>query len=435
MTLIASLRARVYRDEIETCAADYAIPRRESDRASIQLDALNREWARTVATTDHWGALVRDARLPARFASLAEFANAVPITARQTVQEHGRAMTSRSRPPDRVRMTGGSTAAPLQIPAWSSETRATRSDTWCGRRWYGVGPGSRLFLLWGHSHLLGTGLRGWTRARRLELSDWLLGYRRFSAYDLQPDQMRRAADELLAFRPDFVIGYSVALDLMARANADRKAALRDAGLRVVVGTSESFPSPDSEGLLRDTFGCPVAMEYGAVECGAIAHTHPDGGYRVFWRNNLVEAVGSGGTRRLVITTLYPRAFPLVRFEIGDEIEVADGVSGIPTGLAEFRRVVGRCNDYVVLKDGFTVHSEVFSHAIRPCVAVRGFQILQEGDALTMRYTSADELPAEQSRGLRSRLEQVHPDLAAIRLERVGGLSQTVAGKTRMIIRR
>jgi phenylacetate-CoA ligase len=435
MTLVASMRARLYRDEIERCAADYATPRSDGERASIQLDALNREWSRVVATTDHWGALVRSALLPSRFASVDEFRNVVPLTPRQAVQEHGRAMTSRSKRPDRVRMTGGSTAAPLQIPAWNAESLATRGEMWCGRAWYGVDPGSRLFLLWGHSHLLGRGLGGWARARRLELSDRLLGYRRFSAYDLQPARMRRAADELVAFRPDYVIGYSVGLDLMARANADRKEALRAVGLRVVVGTSENFPSPDSTTRLRDAFGCPVAMEYGAVECGVVAHTHPDGGYRVFWRNNLVEAVGSGLTRRLVITTLYPRAFPLIRFEIGDEVEVTDVASSVVGGLAEFRRVVGRCNDYVVLKDGFTVHSEVFSHAIRPCASVRGFQIVQVGHELTMRYTAADELPAEHGLGIRSRLRQVHPDLSAIRLERVGALSQTVAGKTQMIIRR
>ena len=334
-----------------------------------------------------------------------------------------------------VRMTGGSTAAPVQLPAWKSENLSTRYDMWCGRGWYGVDPGSRLFLVWGHGHLLGSGARGWIRARRIEISDRLLGYRRFSAYDLRPARMRQAADEILTFRPDYVVGYSVALDFLARANADRRSALRGVGVRVVLGTAEGFPGADSVEILRDTFGCPIAMEYGAVESGVVAHTHPSGGYRVFWRNNLVEAVGAGPTPRLVLTSLYPRAFPLVRYEIGDEVETAAVPGLVVAGLAEFRRIVGRCNDYVVLKDGFTVHSEVFSHAIRPCAAVRGFQVLQDGDELRIRYTSVDELPQSQGRDIRTRLAKVHPDLGAIRLERVAALGQTVAGKTRMIIRR
>lgn len=435
MTLTGGLRAHLYRDEIERRATEYETPRPDPERAAIQLTLLNREWTRIVATTEHWGALVRRGRLPMRFATLAEFVTLVPVTSRQDVQQHGAAMSSRSRPPDMVRTTGGSTAAPIQFPAWKSENLSTRYDMWCGRSWYGVNPGSRLFLLWGHGHLLGSGARGWIRARQLEISDRLLGYRRFSAYDLRPSRMRQAADEILAFRPDYLVGYSVALDLLARVNADRREALRDVGVRVVVGTAEGFPGADSVEILGDTFGCPIAMEYGAVESGVVAHTHPNGGYRVFWRNNFVEAVGEGATPRLVLTSLYPRAFPLVRYEIGDEVETKPVAGDGLAGLSEFQRVIGRCNDFVVLKDGFTVHSEVFSHAIRPCASVRGFQILQSGDDLRIHYTSADELPQAQEREIRMRLDRVHPELGAIRLERVAALTQTVAGKTRMIIRR
>jgi len=434
MTLAGALRARLYRDAIDRRAAEYEPRRPDAERAVIQLASLNREWARVVATTEHWGSLVAGGQLPQHFASLAEFASAVPTTTRQAVQRHGSAMASRSRPPDMVRMTGGSTAAPIQLPAWKSEQLSARDDMWCGRSWYGVTPGSRLFLLWGHGHLLGSGVRGWIRARRLEISDRLLGYHRFSAYDLQPAKMRRAADDLLAFRPDYVIGYSVALDLFARANADRKAALRGVGARVVLGTAESFPSEDSVQILEDTFGCPTGMEYGAVETGVVAHTHPSGDYRVFWRNHLVEAVGQGPRKRLLLTSLYPRAFPLVRYEIGDEVEAAGDSDDALAGLAEFRRVVGRCNDYVILRDGFTVHSEVFSHAVRPCSAVRGFQVVHDGDEVRLHYTSEDGLPPEQANGIRARLAKVHPSLGAVRLERVPALDQTIAGKTRMIIR-
>ncbi|HVN40828.1 MAG TPA: hypothetical protein VMW19_21910 [Myxococcota bacterium] len=433
MTLIGRLRARSYREGIEQRAAQYGTGFSDAERAAVQLESLNREWARIVATTEHWGAQVRSTRLPARFASLEEFVRCVPTTSRQDVQQHGAGMTSREKPADAVRMTGGSTSTPIQIPAWQSEQEFTRYDMWCGRSWYGVDPGSTLFLLWGHSHLLGSGARGWIRARRLELNDRLLGYRRFSAYDLQPTKMRQAGDEILAVRPDYVLGYSVALDLLARANADRSEALRELGVRVVVGTAEGFPAADSVERLLETFGCPVAMEYGSVETAVVAHTHPSGGYRVFWRNYFAEVVGEGPTRQLVLTSLYPRAFPLVRYEMGDEIEATQAPAAC-AGLAEFQRVVGRCNDYVVLNDGFTLHSEIFSHAIRPCADVRGFQVVLDGSEIRLRYTSADVLPVDQERELRARLAKVHPSLAAIRLERVAALRQTIAGKTRMIVR-
>ena len=46
MTLTGTLRAHLYRDGIERCAARYEIRIADSERAGIQLAALNVEWAR-----------------------------------------------------------------------------------------------------------------------------------------------------------------------------------------------------------------------------------------------------------------------------------------------------------------------------------------------------------------------------------------------------
>jgi phenylacetate-CoA ligase len=271
-------------------------------------------------------------------------------------------------------------------------------------------------------------------ARRLELSDRLLGSHRFSAYDLRPAMMRRAAEELLRFRPAYVLGYSVALDLFAEANRDRREQLRASGVRLVLGTAEAFPTPESADRLRDLFDCDVAMEYGAVETGLMAHTHPEGGYRAFWRSYLLEVAGGEHSGRLLVTSLYPRCLPLVRYEIGDEIELGEAPQDSRSGIGAFERVIGRCNDYVLLADGTTVHSEVFSHVVRPCTSIRGFQIIQSSEQLRLRFTSAEELPEAEKLALLERLEKVHPDLQRLAFERVDHLEQTVAGKTRMVIR-
>jgi phenylacetate-coenzyme A ligase PaaK-like adenylate-forming protein len=434
VTLVGSLRARLYASPVARLARELEVGgHSDADRQAFQLERLNQEWARLVADVPHYANLQKRVKAPAAFSSLEEFARALPVVRREDVQSHLDAMRSHSRRPQAFRITGGSTASPVQLPAWHSEYDATRNDFWVARGWYGVTPGSRLFLLWGHSHLLGTGWRAWIRARRLELSDRLLGYHRFSAYDLRPEAMERAGEALLRFRPDYLLGYSTALDLFARANVHRRDFFRACRLRMVVATAESFPALDSADRLRDLFGCPVAMEYGAVETGLLAHSHPSGGFRVFWRSHLLEAPGVGVRRRLLVTSLYPRAFPLVRYEIGDEVELASGGAD-GTSLAVFERVVGRNNDYVELPDGTLVHSEAFSHAVRPCPAIRGYQIVQKDSTLELRYTSDRALDTDQITAIQDRLGRVHVDLRPITFERVDTLEQTVAGKTRMVVR-
>ncbi|MGI9590105.1 MAG: hypothetical protein ACR2P8_01955 [Myxococcota bacterium] len=426
MTLVGRIRATRYKDGTARQAQLL-----EEDRAAFQLARLNEVWSRAVAESSYWARIAREHGTPEHFGSLEEFASRVPVLTRDDLQRHAAELMSTARPPDLVRMTGGSTSKPVQLPTWSSELEVTRYDQWIGRGTYGVTPASRLFLLWGHSHLLGTGWRGWLRARRLEASDRLLGYLRFSAYDLSPETMRRAGEALARFRPDYVLGYGVALDLLARANEDRGELFAGLGIKAVIGTAESFPHADTVDRLGGLFGAPVAMEYGAVETNIMAHTRPEGGFRVFWYNQLIEGLGEGHLRRVAVTSLYPRALPLFRYEIGDEIEF-DRDPGSAVGVDSFAAVAGRCNDYVTTSDGAVVHSELFSHAVRPCAGIRGFQIVA-GDDLMLRYTSPQALDDGETEAIRERLGRIHEELRAIRFERVERLEQTVAGKTRMIV--
>jgi phenylacetate-coenzyme A ligase PaaK-like adenylate-forming protein len=435
MTMVASIRSVLESRRARRRETVYASACSDAQREAAQLDLLNEAWERTVSTVPYYSELIESAGLPRHFASFEEFASRVPVTDRKTFQEQRERLVSSERPAQLVRITGGSSAEPVQVPSWKSEFRFTRPDLWLARSWYGIRPESRLFLLWGHSHLLGSGVRGWIAARRRNLKDRLIGYLRFSAYDLGRSSLRRAADALIRFEPEYVVGYSVALDLFARANAERRTALRAAGVKLVVATAEGFPAPDSQERLADLFACPVGMEYGAVETDAVAHTHPEGGFRVFWRSYLIDTERVGGQHRLRVTSLYPRCVPLVRYELGDEIKLASGAAERVSSVLSFERVIGRCNDYVVLGDGSLVHSEAFTHAVRSCEEVLSYQVVQEGSDLRLLYTTERELDSAVQAAIRQRLARVHGELQGIRLERVESLHRTIAGKTPMVLRR
>ena len=440
MTLVGRLRELRYAGPQRVHDRLYDACRTDRERDAAQLDLWNAEWNRIARTVPYYASAVRSGELPGRFSSWDEFVALVPETTRTLVQRDRDRRASTERRPEWTRMTGGTTAEPIQLPAWKSELRVAQQDVWRARGWYGVHPSSRLFLLWGHAHLLGRGWRGWLKARQRSIYDRIVGYHRYSAYDLSDASMRRAADELLRCRPDYVLGYSVALDRFARVNEDRRPALRSLGVRVVIGAAEGFPAEDSRERLGDLFACPVAMEYGSVETMLMAHTRPEGGYAVLWRSFVVEAIPlapDSRRARVRVTSLYPRCFPLVRYDLGDEIEL-DGsraaTAGVSTGsLHGFVRVLGRCNDIVALPDGSTVHSEAITHAVRECPQVQGYQFVQEATGGRVQYLANGPLPATAANAIRERLARIHPSLASVELRHVPALIQTPAGKTRMIV--
>lgn len=436
MNILGLIKERRMQQGLQAHAEFYAEERSPDERLALQLGLWNREWGRILRTTPYYADLQTQDRLPKVFRSWQEFQDRLPVIRRAAVKRHQTRLTSDQRPAERQRITGGSTGEPIRLPAWNSEYQHTRLDMWLARAGYGITPRSRLFLLWGHGHLYGTGWRRRINMLQQRLLDRLQGYQRFSAYDIQPARMRLAGEAILRARPDYILGYSVALDHLMRANQDRQEAFAGLGVKAVVGAAEAFPFADSRMRLEQFFEAPVAMEYGSVETALVAHTRPAGGYQVFWKSYFVEIEkthSKPGVGKLRVTSLYPRAFPLVRYEISDEVELAEDASSF--GLEKFQSVIGRCNDYVELPDGSQVHSLAFSYSIRAQTQIYGFQVVQSGAKITIRYTAEHALSAAAVSEVQDKLTGLNPALVDVHFERVPALEKTIAGKTRMIIRR
>lgn len=404
------------------------------ERRAWQLAVFNEQWPGIAMRVPYWAALKRERALPDHFSSWDEVSAKLPILERNQLQTRVHELGDPQRPPDGWQATGGTTGQPLRIPTSRNEAGVSSRNMWQARAWFGITPADKAFLIWGHSHLLGAGLRGWLRGEARTCKDWLLGYRRWSAYRMGDEDLREAARQLLTFRPSWLLGYSAALDRFATVNADRRSDFAALGLKAAIATGESFPSQESHDRIADTFGCPVAMEYGAQEVGPVAHETPQGRYQVFWRTHHVEAVPSAtvpGSLELLLTSLHPRCLPLIRYRIGDLVLTEQPPIG---SLFEFQAVIGRCSDTIRLPDGRQVHSKALSHVLRD-FAIGGYQLVQRSEnELTLRYTAGAPLNDDKLASVRSRLERVEPRLGAIRIEHAAALDQTPAGKIRIVCR-
>lgn len=428
-------RARARRIERLVARSDEAY-RELSNREEYWLDGLNSNWQRLVERVGRYKEMFQEGRVPPKFDSIAEFLACVPECSKKELRDNIGGHIDSLRAPDIWKSTGGSTATPIQIPMWKEELTQVRTNQWSARAWHGLDPASKLFLLWGHSHLFGSGVKGWFNARKREVQDNILGYYRFSAYNLSEERMHECAKKMGEFAPDYVYGYSVALDRFARLNYGRKDAIRNLGIKRVQATAESFPYPASKDLVEDVFGCQVIMEYGAVETGVMASTNMDTNYSVFWRDFFLEAVrDEGGAHRLLVTTLYPRALPLVRFDMGDLVELLPEDSGSEhvAGLACFSSVKGRCFEGVNLENGKFIHSGIFSQLVRDLECVHGFQVHQTGMILTMRYLGSRDLSGKELNLIRRRCSRIDDSLSEMKFTRVAELDRTVAGKSPAVV--
>ena len=142
-----------------------------------------------------------------------------------------------------------------------------------------------------------------------------------SAYHLSPKNAPHYVRALNGFRPDYFVGYSSSLFLLARL-------IREAGLtvfspRAVLTTSETL-RPDMRETIESVYQCQAFDAYGSVEGCCLAtecekhrlHVSPDVGIL-----ELLDEVGRpvrpGEAGEMVATGLLNHAQPLIRYRTGD----------------------------------------------------------------------------------------------------------------------
>lgn len=421
------MRPKVY-DEVNFYSS------RKNDISGYQLDKFNQLWQSLQKKVPYYEKLISKNVIPRTINNWEDFKE-LPIIDRSYVKEHVEEFTDKTIKPDSWVTTGGSTGTPLKYPSLKTESQHYESNIWYARDFYSIRRSDRMFRLWGHSHTLGSGISKYKKMISLKIGLPLIGYKRFSAYDLSDNQLRIAGEQIIQFRPNYIIGYSKALQMLARVNEDRKKDFHKLNLKAIIGAAEGFEKNEDKDFICEVFGCPVGLEYASMETKLLAHTHPEGGYRVLWRNNLVECVDEQGnpseSGRILVTSLYQRAFPLIRYELGDLINGSEKNSN---SVFSFEDVKGRNNDFLMLDENTPIHSESITHAIKFSEKVTAYQIRYTKELKhTIYLKSNNNINEPDIREIKERLNKIDNRLADIEIKQTDNLKQTIAGKTKWLM--
>jgi phenylacetate-CoA ligase len=188
-------------------------------------------------------------------------------------------------------------------------------------------------------------------------------FRRHTILSRKP--MDEIKAELLANRPQVLIGWPVHLRELLRSMTDAELARLSETLRLVFTESELL-TPEYRVQLTERFRVPVFDEYSAFEVLNVYYECARGGRHIAEDRVHVEVVDDGGVPlppghegRLLITAYMERAMPLFRFAIGDvgRINRDPCLCGRTFRTLELTR--GRADDVVVLADGRRIYSDTF----------------------------------------------------------------------------
>lgn len=304
-----------------------------------------------------------------------------------------------------VRLSGGSTGLPSVVLADRHTTGRSLAARVLCQGWHGLAPGDRQIRFWGRPLDEGAWREG--------LKDRVLNRIRLDSLALGSGALAGTLDRIERFGAEFLYGYASLIRMFVESlDEGQAAALRKAGLKAVVSTSEVLPDPQRRAL-SDRLGVPVVDEYGCSETDIMAFMCPEGNRHVVAANVLVEVVRQGdepaGYGRVVVTDLTNRLMPVVRYGLGDLAPLEAPVCGCGCGWPCLGPVLGRIQgQFIVRPDGERVHSQFVVYLVEQLVDeglnIARFRIRQESaQGMTLLVVPGAGDPPDTG-DLRQRLE-------------------------------
>ena len=258
------------------------------------------------------------------------------------------------------------------------------------------------------------------------------------------DTLALTIERLNAFQPDILVAYAETANALA---LQQLAGALRISPRMVFASSEVFTA-SARARIAKAWGSEPFNAYAATETALIAADCAH--HRLHLAEDLVIAEivdadnrpvppGAYG-ERVLVTVLFARTIPLIRYELSDRVALADLPAPCPCGkpFAVLAGIQGRVEDTLFLEGAggtsAAMKPSLFHDVLEPA-HVDGWQVVQDNPtAITVSIVGPqagyDELDLREK--IRSRLREQGAHDPLVRIRMVAKLRQSPTGKTPLV---
>lgn len=291
----------------------------------------------------------------------------------------------------------------------------------------GIGPNARILSYWG-GHVIPHGRVDVIQTRLTNIAKNNIG---FDAYDTRGDVLDRIAKTLSKKSIQLIRSYPQALYVLAIKFKEKDWKFH---VKAILTTSEPV-MPQHRVLFKEVFGAETFDQYGCGEMGGLAYECPaHNGLHITEERVIVE---QNNNNELIITDLDNFSMPFIRYWNADQAEFSDHECPCGRKSRLIKSVLGRTCDYLIGKDGQSLHWAFFWHLLFDTeIAVNRnfvkFQIVQDTkDSLVFR-TVSDPLTDEDKETIVSKIKEKMGDMT-VSFVVEEDIENTKSGKYRPVI--
>lgn len=316
------------------------------------------------------------------YVEVATLMSQLPVLTKSQVAENKATLTADnlsalSTYPDK---TSGSSGTPLAFPCDQRAWAYRHALMFRNMEAFGVQIGEPYALFFGLH---------WDRRTRLQvkLRDWVFNRTRISAYEIARENLDVQLARILTKHPTHFVGYPSAIydfcSMLFDRGLDQLAKLK---LKAIFTTAEPLRDYQRK-LIEEVTNSRCVDQYGAAESGLIAGECPHGKLHInleaVWLQ--LDRPGQEAGEALV-TDMMLRAFPMIRYQLGDEITIDLGQCTCGRSHPMLKSVEGRSGNFITLPNKKRINPNLPSYIFKPLSSLgvlRRYRFVQRDGALIL----------------------------------------------------
>jgi phenylacetate-CoA ligase len=273
------------------------------------------------------------------------------------------------------------------------------------------------------------------------LKDIVGNRHRFPIFDMNDFVLEGYVEKFRRNGYDYINGYTSSIVLFAKYCQSKNINLKEIcpTLKACIVTSEMLFEDDRK-LLEQILGVPVINEYGSSETGLIAIQNPDGEFFLNTDTLYIEIVDvknqpvpDGTVGKILITDLFNKAHPFIRYEIGDL-----GSITTKNGKQILEHLQGRTSDIARLPNGKVIPGLTFYYVTKSVIneqsTVTEFVIIQKEPLLfQIQYVAKTELTKKEQRQIQKSMADYADASIVVECIKLDQLDRSQRGKLKQFV--
>ena len=329
--------------------------------------------------------------------------------------------------------TGGSTGEPVAV-YWDMNRLSwdTAAQLRC-QKWFGIDVGEKEAVLWGSP------IEVTKQDRIRNLRDLFINTRLLSAFNISEPSIESYLKILRRWKPSKIYSYASVIYAFAKYLLNHNLTSQITSLKAIISTAEPLYDFQHE-VIQKAFGCPISVEYGSRDAGAIAHACPQGGLHINAENIILELlcrdsqVAEGETGEIVVTNMSTLGMPLIRYRTGDIGTISKGSCSCGRSLPLLDNVEGRSTDFLVGYDGRLIHALSVIYILREIDKIKQFRVIQESTrSVIVDIAVYTRLTVKEITDIKMKINKLLMNNAEIKVNYLDKIEPLPSGKHRYVI--